>query len=176
MLNPLVDYTRYHQIGVDYAGTWAGFTVRAEFAAHITKDLSGTDGAVHNPFLAWSLGFGRGLFWGINLKLQVNETIRLLNGGIIDNAALDTEALSGPVSTRFIGSLSKKLFRDALELRTVVIWGIEDRDVCVLPGIFWTWRDVILELSGGIFRGNRRGELGQYWENSFITLGLTYTF
>jgi hypothetical protein len=176
MMNPLVDYTRYHQIGVDYAGTWAGFKVRAEFAAHITKDRFGDDGAVHNPFLAWSLGFDRDLLWKINLKLQVNETIRLLNDGIIDNPALDTEALSDPVSTRFIGILSKKLFRNALELRTAVIWEIADRDVYILPGIFWIQGDVILELSGGIFRGNRQGELGQYWENDFITLGLTYTF
>ncbi|MDR1108752.1 MAG: hypothetical protein LBL19_06930 [Spirochaetaceae bacterium] len=176
MMTPLVAYTPYHQIGVDYAGSLAGFKVRAEFAAHITKDLSGDDGAVHNPFLAWSLGFDRDLPWGINLKLQMHETVRLLNNGIIDNPALDTEAGSDPTSTRFTGILSKKLFRDELELRTAVIWGIEDQDVYVLPGIFWTRGDVLLECSGGIFRGNRRGNLGQYWENTFIILGVTYTF
>ncbi|MDR2362903.1 MAG: hypothetical protein LBD65_00600 [Spirochaetaceae bacterium] len=176
VVTPSVVYNPYHQIGVDSAMVLGGFNLRAEFAAHITEDLSGEDGAVYNPFLAWSLGFDRDLLWGINVNLQVNETVRLLDGGVMDNPALDTEAGKAITSTRFTGVLSKKFFRDELELRTAVIWGIEDQDVYVLPGIFWTRGDVGLEFSGGVFAGNKQGELGQYHENNFVKLGLTYTF
>ncbi|MDR1219209.1 MAG: hypothetical protein LBK73_06310, partial [Treponema sp.] len=75
-------YNPYHQIGLDYAQVIAGFNLRAEAAANITEDLAGDDGAVHNPSLAWSLGFDRDIFAGINLNLQCNETIRLLDGKI----------------------------------------------------------------------------------------------
>jgi hypothetical protein len=176
IVNSLIAYNPYHQIGVDYAGVFGGFNLRAEFAAHITEDFSGEDGSVYNPFLAWSFGFDRDLLWGINVNLQVNETIRLLGSGIPDNPALDTEAGKEPTATRFTGILSKKFFRDELELRTAAIWGIEDRDVYILPGIFWTRGDVVVEFSGGVFAGNKQGELGQYRENNFIKLGLTYTF
>ncbi|MDR2759732.1 MAG: hypothetical protein LBB78_10170 [Spirochaetaceae bacterium] len=176
LLTPLAAYNPYHQIGADYAGVLGGFNLRAELAAHITGDLSGEDGGVYNPFLAWSLGFDRDLLWGINLNLQVNETILLLHRRLTDNIAIDTEAGKKTSSTRMTGILSKKFLRDELELRTAVIWGIEDRDVYVLPGLFWTRNDVVLEFSGGVFAGNRRGELGQYRDNNFIKLGLTYTF
>ncbi|MDR0590199.1 MAG: hypothetical protein LBG25_06605 [Spirochaetaceae bacterium] len=176
VVTPQVSYTPYHQIGVDYAGVFWGFNLRAELAAHITEDLSGEDGGVHNPFLAWSLGFDRDLIWGINLNLQVNETIRLLHRRLTDNIAVDTEAGKTLSSTRMTGILSKKFFRDELELKTAVIWGMEDRDVYLLPGLIWTRGDVALEFTGGIFAGNCRGELGQYADNDFIKLGLTYTF
>jgi hypothetical protein len=41
-------YTRYHQIGVDYARVIAGFNFRGEFAANITEDLKGDDGGVQS--------------------------------------------------------------------------------------------------------------------------------
>ncbi|MFP3090916.1 hypothetical protein LQZ21_11385 [Treponema sp. TIM-1] len=175
-IHPQLTYTPYHQIGVDYAQVIRGFNLRAELAAHITEDLSGDDGGVYNPFLAWSLGFDRDLLWGINLNLQVNETIRLLQHRLTDNIAVDTEAGKKPTSTRLTGILSKKFLRDELELRTALIWGLEDQDVYILPGLFWTRGDVVLEFSGGVFAGNRQGELGQYRDNGFIKLGLTYTF
>jgi hypothetical protein len=33
-----------------------------------------------------------------------------------------------------------------------------------------------MELSGGIFAGNREGELGQYRDNAFFKTALTYSF
>jgi hypothetical protein len=173
---PAYDYNRYHQIGADYARVIGGFNIRAELAANITEDLSGDDGEVYNPFLAWSLGFDRDLFWGVNLNLQVNGTFRLLDNQVGNNRALDVEAGTDISSTRLTGILSKKFLRDELELRTAVIWGIEDQDVYVLPGLFWTRGDVVLEFSGGVIAGEKTGELGQYRDNGFIKLGLTYTF
>ncbi|MDR0301344.1 MAG: hypothetical protein LBI04_03420, partial [Treponema sp.] len=70
MISPQLKYTRYHQIGVDYAQVLFGFNVRAEAAFNLTEDFSGDDGSVQNPFIGWSLGFDRDLFLGVNLNLQ----------------------------------------------------------------------------------------------------------
>jgi hypothetical protein len=173
-IRPDIRYNRYHQIGADYAQVIAGFNLRAEVAAHITGDLSGDDGRVYNPALAWSLGFDRDLFWGINLNCQGTESIRLLSVG--DDPALDTEAGTDRTSTRIILSLSRKFLRDELELKATGIWGIEDKDVYLLPALIWTKGDVEVELSGGIFGGDAQGELGQYRKNGFIKAVLTYAF
>jgi hypothetical protein len=169
-------YTRYHQIGVDYAQVIAGFNCRAELAGHLTEDLAGDDGLVYNPFLAWSLGFDRDVFAGLNVNLQVNESIRLLNGKVGSDPLTDIEAGADLTSTRMTLALSKKFFRDELELKTTAIWGIEDMDCYILPAVVWTKGEVALELSGGIFAGKTDGELGQYRDNGFIRTALTYSF
>ncbi|MDR2793895.1 MAG: hypothetical protein LBB61_09580 [Treponema sp.] len=167
-------YNPYHQIGVDWAQVLFGFNVRAEFAANITDDLGGDDGTVYNPHLAWSFGFDRDLAWGINLNLQVNETITLLHDKI--TSPLDIEAGSDGTSTRLTGVLSKKFLRDELEVRAAVLWGIEDKDFLILPALAWTRDAVSIEGSVGIFCGEDTGELGQYYDNRFVRLALTYSF
>jgi hypothetical protein len=171
-----IAYTRYHQIGVDYAQVLWGFNFRGEFAANITEDLKGNDGLVYNPSLAWSLGFDRDIFWGINANLQVNENIRLLDSKIGKDILSDIEAGTGITDTRLTLSLSKKFFRDELELRATGIWGIEDMDCYIIPALIWAKGDITVELSGGIFAGDRKGELGQYRDNAFFKTALTYSF
>jgi hypothetical protein len=111
-------YNPYHQVGVDYAQVIYGFNTRAEFAANITEDTDGDDGSVYNPSLAWSLGFDRDLFAGINLNLQVNETIRLKNdktgsadidfaGMMTSDFNFDIEGGKDATSTRVTAALSR---------------------------------------------------------------------
>jgi len=176
LLSPHIEYSRYHQIGVDYSQVLAGFTVRAEFAAHITGDLSGDDGKVRNPFLAWSLGFDRDIFAGININVQCNETIRLLDDNVGINPAMDCEAGTDVTSTRLIIQVSKSFLRDRLECKVVNIWDIEDSGVVIIPSVAWSVNDTRIELSSGIFAGEKESELGQYRDNSYIKLKLTYSF
>ncbi|GAB6393077.1 MAG: hypothetical protein MdMp014T_2450 [Treponematales bacterium] len=160
-------YNPYHQIGVDYAQVLFGFNVRAEFAANITEDLDGNDGAVYNPSLAWSLGFDRDLFAGINLNVQCNETIRLLDSEVGDNPQLDIEADSDLTATRITAALSKKFLRDELELKAACLWEVESETCIVMPSLAWTKDDVSVELSGGIFVND---------DNSFVKATVKYTF
>ncbi|MDR1221069.1 MAG: hypothetical protein LBK73_15895 [Treponema sp.] len=169
-------YNPYHHIGVDYAQVLFGFNIRAEFAANITSDLGGDDGEVYNPSLAWSLGFDRDLVWGINLNIQGNETVRLLHGNIHDNPMLDIEAGVDMTSTRITAILSKKFLRDELEARFVALWEVEAKDFFIMPGIIWTRDAVQVEVSGGIFGGDEKGQFGQYYKNNFVKVGLTYSF
>jgi len=190
-------YNPYHQIGFDYAQVLAGFNVRAEVAANITEDLKGDDGSVYNPSIAWSLGFDRNLFLGINLNLQVNENIRLMQGKLgksfdkLNNDDIDLPGLmSGNYSfdmidieggkpltaTRFTAALSKKFLRDEFELRTAVVWGIEDYDCLIMPALIWTKDSIRAALSGGFFAGNSDGQLGQYKDNNFLKVSLAFKF
>jgi hypothetical protein len=169
-------YNPYHQVGIDWAQVLLGFNVRAEFAANITRDLDGDDGSVYNPALLWSFGFDRDLFWGINLNLQCNETIRLMYDKIGKNPMLDIEADTDITSTQIIAAISKKFFRDELEFRFAALWGIEDHDYLLMPALIWTRDTVSVELSAGIFGGNEDGQFGQYKDNRFVKVALTYSF
>ncbi|MDR2731428.1 MAG: hypothetical protein LBB81_11100 [Treponema sp.] len=169
------DYNPYHQIGADWAQVLFGFNIRAEAAANITRDLSGDDGSVYNPALLWSFGFDRDLVWGINLNFQCNESIRLMNGKISNNPQ-DIEADTNMASTQIIAALSKKFLRDELEFRFAALWGIEDGDFLLMPSLIWTRDALSVELSGGIFGGNKDGQFGQYRDNRFIMAALTYKF
>ena len=191
-------YNPYHQIGIDYAQVLFGFNIRAELAANITEDLEGDDGSVYNPSIAWSLGFDRDVVWGINLNLQVNESIRLMHdklgktsmsdmAGIFSSGDMnnmmsvmdggfDIESGSPLTSTRLTATVTKRFFRDQLELRAAVVWGIEDSDCAILPALIWTKEDLRVALSGGFFMGDKEGQLGQYKDNNFLKVSLTYMF
>jgi hypothetical protein len=171
-----IAYNRYHQIGIDYAQVIADFNIRAEAAANITEDLNGDDGDIYNPSIAWSLGFDRDLVWGINLNLQCNESIRLMDDEVSDDPLVDTEAGKDITSTLITAALSKKFPRDELELKTTAVWEIENGAALIMPAIVWTKNDVALELSGGIFAGGDEGLFGQFQDNSFVRVGLKYTF
>jgi hypothetical protein len=169
-------YNPYHQIGVDWAQVLFGFNVRAEAAVNLTEDLSGDDGAVYNPAFAWSFGFDRDLFLGVNLNIQCNESIRLMHDKIGKDPLLDIEAGTDMTATQIIAAISKRFLRDELELRFAALWGIEDKDFLLMPAIIWTRDAVSVELSGGIFGGNEEGQFGQYYKNRFVKAVLTYSF
>ncbi|MDR0453036.1 MAG: hypothetical protein LBH15_08340 [Treponema sp.] len=172
-----VTYNRYHHIGVDYAQVLFGFNARAELAANITGDLSGDDGLVYNPALAWSLGFDRDIpVVRINANFQLNGKITLLHDRLGTDPLFDVEAGSRPTSTRLTLRLSRAFVQDKLELRAAAIWGIEDRDCYLIPSVTWTEGDLSLEVAGGIFAGDRDGGLGQYRDNYFVKTLLSYSF
>jgi hypothetical protein len=176
LVPPVIAYNPYHQIGVDYAQVLAGFNVRAEFAANITEDLAGDNGAVYNPHFAWSLGFDRDLIWGINLNLQCNETIRLLDDKVNNNPPLDVEADTDITATRITAILSKKFLRDEIEVRSAMMWGVEDNDFLIMPTFIWSKDSVSVEISGSIFGGDEEGQFGQFRDSSFIKAAIIYSF
>jgi len=178
-------YNPYHQVGIDWAQAIFGFNIRAEAAANITSDLSGDDPSVYNPAFLWSLGFDRDLFLGLNLNIQCNESIKLMydkignktvDDGAISTTIIDTETDTDKISTQIIAALSRKFFRDQLELRFAAIWEIEAKDYLLMPAIILTRDTVSVEFSGGIFGGDEKGQFGQYHNNNFVKVSLTYSF
>jgi hypothetical protein len=131
---------------------------------------------VRNPFIGWSLGFDRELPWGIYVNLQCNETIRLMNDKVGNNPILDAEAGTDVTSTRITAQISKKFLRDNLETKVTAIWDIESSGCYIIPAVVWTVGGLSSELCAGVFTGKKDGDLGQYWENTFIRVGLKYSF
>lgn len=174
-LAPHTAYNRYHQIGIDYARVLSGFNLRAEFAANITEDLEGGNGEVYNPSLAWSFGFDRDLP-GFTLNLQVNESIRLMDGRVNGNPALDTEADTAPTATTLSAQVSRKFLRDKLELKFTHIWNIETMDLYYIPALSYSVNDLTAEISGGVFGGKEGGDFSQYREKGFVRTALSYSF
>jgi hypothetical protein len=176
-IDVLVNNNYYHQIGIDFAMVIAGFNIRAEAGINITGDFNGDDETVYNPHLVWSFGFDRDLIWGINLNLQGNGLFRFMYdkiGG--DPLVIDTEDGRKITSTRITSILSRKFFQDSLELKTTVLWGIEDRDFFIVPALVWSKNDVTAEISAGIFCGEKTGELGQYKDNGYVKTVLSRSF
>jgi hypothetical protein len=171
-----IDYNKFHQIGLDWARVIAGFNIRTELAGNITEDLNGDDGSAYNPFISWSLGFDRDLFLGINLNLQASENIRLMHDKINSDSSIDTEAGKEATSTRITSVLSKKILQERVELKIKTLYGVEDKDCYIMPGVSWTREAVSAELSAGIFAGEKSGELGQYRDNYYIKATVGYQF
>jgi hypothetical protein len=88
----------------------------------------------------------------------------------------DIEDGTDSTVTRITASLSRKFLRDELELRAAVAWGVEDRDCLLMPALIWTKGDIKIACSGGIFTGDKAGQLGQYHDNNFVKIGITYSF
>jgi hypothetical protein len=160
---------------VDYTQVLFDFSVRAELAANITEDITGDDGSVYNPSLAWSAGFDRDLF-GFTLLVEADETIRLLDNKVGSNAALDTEAGTPLTATALTARISRAFFQDKLELKFALLWNIEAGDVYLMPSVSYILGDLEAELSGGIFAGKDGGELSQYRNSGYIKTALKYSF
>jgi hypothetical protein len=174
-LGPLLQYNRYHQIGLDYTQVIFDFSFRAELAANITEDLKGNKGGVYNPSLAWSAGFDRDLF-GFTFFVEADESIRLLNSKVRSNPALDTEGGLPLTATTLITRISRSFFQDKLELKFSLLWNIEAGDVYLIPSLGYTMGDLEALLSGGIFAGHDGGELSQYRNKGYIKTALSYSF
>lgn len=169
-----LEYNRYHQIGADAAAVLAGFNLRAELAANLTEDLAGDDPSVYNPAIAFSLGADRDIAAGINANLQYAGTARLRDGGIV--SALDLEHGTDAFSSTLTAVVYQRLCRDKFEWTLRALWGVQDRDCYLLPGLSWTEDDAEVKLTAGIFAGDRSGDLGQYRDSSYLKLTLKYTF
>ena len=173
-------FNKYHQIGFDYAQVLAGFNVRAEVAANITEDTKGDNGSVYNPSIGWSLGFDRDIIAGFSVNMQANGSIRLFNDKVGSENPFapdyDIEGGTSMTATRLTAMLSKKFLRDELELRAAVVWGIEDSDFAVIPALIWMKDDLRVAFSGGFFAGDSEGQLGQYKDNNFLKISVTYIF
>lgn len=170
-----VDYNRFHQIGADYASVFGAFNMRAEIAANITEDLSGDDGEIYNPSIAWSVGFDRDIFAAINLNAQAGGSIRLMDDEVSDSVS-DTEAGEDLTNTTLTMKFSRKFLKDEIELSVAGLYGIEDMDFLVMPSIVWSKGDLEIELAAGIFGGDEDGELGHFDDNDYASLSMTYTF
>ncbi len=94
----------------------------------------------------------------------------------VSGTIADTEAGTDMTQTRITVQLSRKIFRDALELKASGIYDIGYTDWIFVPALVWTKGDVEAEAAAGFFGGDADGELGQYDANDYLKLMVTYRF
>ena len=123
--------------------------------------------------LAQSIGFDRDLFWEINLNLQVNQSIILFYDEI---TSVDIQADDDITSTRITAAISREFFREKLKIETIVMGDIESNAYLVIPALTWTEDTLSYDIKAGIFVGKEEGLFGQFRDNSFLNMGVTYTF
>jgi hypothetical protein len=181
MLDPLILYNPYHQLGLDLAwGLW-GFNFRAEAAANITYDILGNDPSVYNPNLGFALGFDRELFWDITLLFQVNQTVTLLYGNIdTSEDSIDTERETTVSSTMLFAVLSRSFFDGKLSatLVGVVSFGnfFEKTGFGIIPTLSYSQDKFSVNLTFGILGGHEDSIFGALKDSSFVSMGLGFSF
>jgi hypothetical protein len=173
---PAIDigYNRYHQVGADAAFVAGGFNIRLEGALNLTEDSAGDDPLVYNRNIAWSAGFDRGLFAGIDLNLQVTGKVRLDHDAI--TSPLDIESGSELTTTQIAALLSRSFAQDRVKLELLGMLGVEKQDYMVESGLTFVAGDAEIALRGRYFGGDASGDLGQFNDKSYVSLSAKYQF
>jgi hypothetical protein len=70
----------------------------------------------------------------------------------------------------------KRVSTVAAGTSTTVFADIIKYDDDPIPALIWTKDAVTIACSGGIFGGDKEGQLRQYHQNNFVKIGITYTF
>lgn len=170
-----LDYSAYHQIGIDYALAFGPLNFRAEFAANITNDLKGTKPNVYNPSLAWHLGFDYTTPFGLSFNFGVSENIKLMHKKI-GTELYDLEKGSNATDTKLMLLLSQPFLRNSLNLNLRTVMAVETVDFFVVPSIDWTFGTLQLNLATGFFFGKKNGVFSQYKDNNYLSVSISYGF
>jgi hypothetical protein len=170
----LVGYDRYHQLGIDAAFVLLGFNLRAEAAYNLTADTDGSDRLVQNPFLAWTAGFDRDIV-GISVNLQTQGSWMLFHGETVQ--AYDVQAGKDELESLLALRIGRKFLNDRVELEAVGSYDLVHEDYLVYPTLsYYPADDLAIKLSGKYFGGGAGTRLGQYGDDSFVELSMSYTF
>lgn len=169
-----IGYNRYHHLGLDTAFVLAGLNIRLETAANITEDIEGDDPVVYNNNIAWTAGFDRELFAGIDLNFQAMGMFRLSHDKITN--ALDIEKDTDMATVRLAVLLSRSFWNERLKLELLGMTSSDKWDYMVEPGAVVAFGDAEIALRGRYFDGDAKGQFGQFNSKSYLTLSTKYKF
>lgn len=171
------EYDPMHIFGVEMGYILAGFNMRGEFAYHMTYDFDGDDASVHNNSIAWVGGFDKDIPLGnLNINIQEAGTLVLNNDEIVFG---DIEYSEDDSYTQnlLIVSISDKFFNEKLETKLIGFYHFEDSDFGIYPKVEYTpVDDFTLGLEGRFFSGDDDTLFGQYSENDFVEVSLSWNF
>ena len=168
-------YDRIHMIGLEAAAAAGRFNFRAETGWYVSEDYEGNDPAVRNSELRWVGGFDYNLALS-KLNLNIQETgVLLLDYGNIGSGDVQQDA--DLHRNRLIVKLSDSWNDGQVLPEVTLIYGFEDLDWRLKPELRAVLQDNLeIALAGGIYGGGSEGFFGQYDENDFVELTVSYTF
>ena len=177
-------YDPVHIFGIDFGAAIAMFNLRSEFAYYMTYDFKGTNPAIHNNSLQWVLGF--------DVDIPVNNiTVNVQNLGSCilgfknvkkNNDAegfdMDWNTAQKPTNNKLVIHISDSWMHDTLTASLTVIWGIEHRDVVLMPNITYKVKDELYVESKAayIYAKNKKSEFASWKNNHFLQFGVEYHF
>ncbi len=177
-------YDPVHIFGIDFGAAIAMFNLRSEFAYYMTYDFKGTNPAIHNNSLQWVLGF--------DVDIPVNNiTVNVQNLGSCilgfknvkkNNDAegfdMDWNTAQKPTNNKLVIHISDSWMHDTLTDSLTVIWGIEHRDVVLMPNIKYKVKDELYVESKAayIYAKNKKSEFASWKNNHFLQFGVEYHF
>ena len=169
-----ISYDRLNHFGADAAFALGGFNFRLEGAANLTSDLKGDDPLVHNSNVAWSAGIDKDIL-GTTINLQGMQTYLLGADNI--TSATDIEYGDDDRSSTVALSLDHSFDRDRVKAQLAGMWEIEQEDYMLSPSLTFVLSDDLdLRVAGRLFLGDSSGNLGQYADNSYAEIGMSYSF
>lgn len=187
---PTLEYDKLQVFGLDAQAAAGPFTLRAELAYNLTKDVAGDDPWVHNNSISYLAGFDVGIpLHNLNLNVQGTGNFVLKKDKISDTMIakggykqLDTDYdPTGCYSNnKIVVQLKDTFYYEKVEAMIKAIYGFERRDLVLMPEVSYKIRDEWKARLSGLFIHNfgddGDSEFEGWLDNSFIQLSVTYSF
>lgn len=182
-----LQYHRIEVFGADAARNFGRYGVRGEVAYVRTRDRSGRDPTLKNPYLFYVLGVDRTFLESLNINLQfVGRSVinfqdpeasadPVLRNVAVQNAifANQQDRTSQGMSSR----LSNKWFNDTLEAEVLLFVNFQHTNAFIRPLITYAFSDHAKGTLGGeYYRGPDNSVFGQLKRNRGVFTELRYSF
>jgi len=176
-MNYWVSYDPMHVFGVEMGYILAGFNLKGEFAYNMTYDFSGDDALIHNNSIRWVGGFDRDIPLG-NLNINIQEAGNvILNNDEITNSDIEYSSEDTYTQNLLIVAITDKFINDKLETKLIGFYHFEESDFGVYPRVEYTpVDDFTFGLEGRFFGGDDDTFFGQYKDNNFVEVSLSWNF
>ena len=182
---PTLEYDKLQVFGLDAQAAAGPFTLRAELAYNLTKDVAGDDPWVHNNSISYLAGFDVGIpLHNLNLNVQGTGNFVLKKDKISDSIYKSVDTDSDPTgcysNNKIVVQLKDTFYYEKVEAMIKAIYGFERRDLVLMPEVSYKIRDEWKARLSGLFIHNfgddGDSEFEGWLDNSFIQLSVTYSF
>ena len=180
---PELNYDQVQVFGLEMATVLWKFNIRAEGAYYLTKDTAGDNPWIHNNSVQWVAGFDIDMPWtNMNLNVQTQGKYILNNDkigkGAYGDYDVDKDANDKYTNNKIVVNLSDSYNHDNVKVEISGIYGIERKDILVMPSL--TIRaadDFSIKASGlWIHAPDEDCEFYGWGNNSFAQLSCKYLF
>ena len=190
-LMPSLSYDKVQSFGIDMQTALGPFTIRAEGVYNMTKDFDGDDPWTHNNNIGYLFGFDVSLpIHNVTLNVQGTGNIVLKKGSIVDNKLgglvrtetydTDYDPTGCYTNHKIVVQLQDTFYYEKITATVKAIYGIERYDLLVMPELSFKVRDGWKITGSGLiihnFDDNDKSEFAGWLDNSFVQLGVNYTF
>lgn len=181
---PTLEYDRLQVFGLDAQAAAGPFTLRAELAYNLTKDVDGDDPWVHNNSISYLAGFDVGIpLHNLNLNVQGTGNFVLKKDKITDGPYkkfdTDYDSTGCYSNNKIVVQLKDTFYYEKVEAVVKAIYGFEKKDFVLMPEVSYKIRDGWKAKLSGLFIHNfgddEDSEFDGWLDNSFIQLTVSYS-